>query len=153
VTVVDHRPLSPAHVSRFPGARVVECSDPERLSEVATLTARTAAVVASHHFERDRNYMRALLASGVSYIGMLGPRARTERMLADLAKDKTSPAAPDARLFTPVGMDIGGDGPDAIALSIIAEASAVMSGRGGGHHRDRRGPLHASPIASPPNKS
>jgi len=142
VTVVDHRPLTPAHGSRFPGARAVECSEPSRLADVVRLTPRTAAVVASHHFERDRDYMRALLASDVSYVGMLGPRARTERMLADLAKSKESPTAPDARLFTPVGMDIGGDGPDAIALSIIAEVSAVMSGRGGGHLRDRRGSLH-----------
>ncbi len=140
VTVVDHRPLTDSHVGRFPGARVVECSDATKLAAVVNLTPRTAAVVASHHFERDRNYMQALLASDADYIGMLGPRARTEKMLADLAERGIRPDT--SRLFAPVGMDIGGDGPDAIALSIVTEAATVMNHRTCGHLRDKRGPLH-----------
>jgi len=140
VTVVDHRPLTAAHVARFPGARVVECLDAAKLGESVHLTSRTAAVVASHHFERDRNYMQALLDSQVAYIGMLGPRARTEKMLADLAGKGIKPDT--SRLFAPVGLDIGGDGPDAIALSIVTEAATVMNHRTGEHLRDKRGPLH-----------
>jgi xanthine/CO dehydrogenase XdhC/CoxF family maturation factor len=143
VTVVDHRPLTKSHVERFGEAKVVECLEPQRLTECVELTPRTAAVVVSHHYERDRSYMEALLASAAGYIGMLGPRARTEKMLADLAA-KGNPREEDKRLFAPVGVDIGGDGPDAIALAIIAEVSMVMSGRSAGHLRDRRGPLHAA---------
>lgn len=144
VTVVDHRPLSPSHVARFPGARVVHCDDPAALAETVSLTSRTAGVVASHHFERDRNYLQSLLRSEVGYIGMLGPRARTERMFADLAERGVTIGEDNSRLFAPVGMDIGGEGPDAIALSIIAEVSAVMGSRTGLHLRDKRGPLHAA---------
>jgi xanthine dehydrogenase accessory factor len=144
VTVVDHRPLTKGHVERFGEAKVVECLEPPRLTECVELTRRTAAVVVSHHYERDRSYMEALLGSDAGYIGMLGPRARTEKMLADLAAKGNSREA-DERLFAPVGMDIGGDGPDAIALAIIAEISGVMAGRAGGHLRDKRGPLHAAP--------
>jgi xanthine dehydrogenase accessory factor len=145
VTVVDHRPLTNAHSARFPGARVVECAEALRLADVVRLTPRSAAVVMSHHFARDRDYVQALLAANVAYLGVLGPRARTERMIAELTTDSgTSPTIGD-RFFAPVGMDIGGEGPDAIALSIISQVSAVASGRAGGHLRDRRAPLHASP--------
>jgi xanthine dehydrogenase accessory factor len=145
VTVVDHRRVTDAHSSRFPGARVVECAKPLDLASVVPLTARSAVVVMSHHFPRDRDYMQALLASNVAYIGVLGPRARTERMLAEFAVRDGTPPDPGERFFSPVGMDIGGEGPDAIALSIISQISAVTSGRAGGHLRDRRAPLHTSP--------
>jgi len=147
LTVVDHRPVEHAHAERFPGAHVAECANPLELADSAPLTPHTAAVVMSHHFARDLDYVRALLASDAAYIGVLGPRARAERMLADMS------AAGDElrgveRVYAPVGMDIGGDGPDAIALSIIAEVLAVLSQRSGGHLRDRRGPLHSSEPVS-----
>jgi len=145
VTVVDHRPLTGPHAARFPGARVVECAEALRLAEVLPLGPRIAAVVMSHSFPRDRDYVQALLAASAGYVGVLGPRARTERILAELATLGVAHQVAGDRFFAPVGMDIGGEGPDAIALSIIAQISAVTSGRGGGHLRDRRAPLHASP--------
>ena len=141
LTVVDHRSIEHAHPERFPGARVVECPEPSLLPRVIPLTAHTAAVVMSHHFARDLEYMKALLDSDVQYIGMLGPRSRTERMLADLASSGL-PVTTGDRLFAPVGLDLGAEGPDAIALAILAEVSAVMSGASAGHLKDRRGALH-----------
>ena len=145
VTVVDHRPLTDAHAARFPGARVVECAEARRLADVVPLTHRSAAVVMSHHFARDLDYVQAILAADVAYLGVLGPRARTERMIADLTTRNGSPPTIGDRFFAPVGMDLGGEGPDAIALAIISQISTVTSGRAGGHLRDRRAPLHAAP--------
>ena len=145
VTVVDHRPLTNAHSARFPGARVIECAEALRLADVVTLTPRSTAVVMSHHLTRDRDYVQALLKADVAYLGVLGPRGRTERMLAEIATRDGTPVEIGERLFAPVGMDIGGEWPDAIALAIISQVSAVMNGRAGGHLRDRRAPLHASP--------
>jgi len=147
LTVVDHRPVEHAHAERFPGAHVAECANPLELADSAPLTPHTAAVVMSHHFARDLDYVRALLASDAAYIGVLGPRARAERMLADMSAAGNELRGVE-RLYAPVGMDIGGDGPDAIALSIIAEVLAVLSQRSGGHLRDRRGPLHSSEPVS-----
>lgn len=148
VTVVDHRAGVAERASRFPGARVIECLDALELAGCVDLSSRTAAVVVSHHFERDRNYLSSLLLSDAAYIGMLGPRARTERMFADLEAQPV-PLQPDERVYSPVGMDIGGDGPDAIALAIVAEISAVSSHRSAGHLRDKRGPLHAAAQSAP----
>jgi xanthine/CO dehydrogenase XdhC/CoxF family maturation factor len=144
VTVVDHRPLTDERSARFPGARVVECADALQLDHVLPRGQRFAAVVMSHQISRDRDYLYALLKSDVTYLGVLGPRARTERMLSELIAREGSLPEIDERLFSPVGMDIGGEGPDAIALAIIAQVSAVANGKPGGHLRDRRGPLHAS---------
>ena len=143
VTVVDHRPIDESHASRYPGARVVESTEAAMLGEVVTLNERTAAVVMSHNLARDTDYVSALLDANVAYIGVLGPRGRTERMLSDLASRSSEPLKNAARLFAPIGIDIGGDGPDAIALAVIAEISAVVNRRGGGHLRDKKGPLHA----------
>ena len=141
-TVVDHRPVTESHTDRYYGARAVECAEPAKLGEAVALTPRTAAVVMSHNLARDTDYVQALLDAGVAYVGVLGPRGRTERMLSDLSQRASEPMKNSDRLFAPVGIDIGGDGPDAIALAVIAEISAVINGRKGGHLRDRKGPLH-----------
>lgn len=139
LTVADHRPVTDQHAARFQGALVAECAEARNLADSVPLTVATAAVVMSHHFERDLDYLRALLDSDVAYIGMLGPRARTERMIAAFRAQGKNYSGIE-RLYSPVGMDIGGDGPDAIALSVIAEVAAVMGGRPGAPSGSERAP-------------
>ena len=142
VTLVDHRPVTEAHAARFPGTRVVECAEPATLAQAVPLTERTAAVVMSHHFARDAEYVKALIAAGVGYVGVLGPRPRTERMLAELAaRGERIPSGANA-LYGPVGLVIGGDGPEAIALAIVSEISTVLHDRAAGHLRDAHTALH-----------
>ena len=144
LTVLDHRPVDQTHAERFPGARVVECREPGMLRQVVSVSNHSAAVVMSHNYPRDLDYVRALIASDAAYIGVLGPRARTERMFAEMASaNETVPRG--GRIYSPVGIDTGGDGPESIALSIIAEVSAVVNERSAGHLRDSRAPLHSSP--------
>ncbi|MEP6508366.1 MAG: XdhC family protein [Gemmatimonadales bacterium] len=150
ITVVDHRPVAHAPVDRFPEAKVVECADSLKLKTSVELTSHTAGVVMSHHYARDLEYVRSLLDAGVAYIGILGPQARTERMFAEIAWQNAGSAPSRKSVFGPIGLDVGGDGPDAIALSVIAEVSAVTSGREGGHLRDRNAPLH-EPAGRPTN--
>lgn len=152
LTVVDHRPIEHAHRERFPGARTIDCREPLDLERSTTITPHTAAVVMSHNYARDLDYVRALLASDAGYIGVLGPRARTERMLADITAAGES-INHGERIYSPVGLDIGSDGPDGIALSIIAEISAVITARSGGHLRDRGGSLHPAPAAEAARKA
>ena len=110
---------------------------------LGTLDDRTAAVVMTHNYARDLELLGALLASRVRYVGVLGPRRRTERLLADLAKFGRGAGALDARrLHAPVGLDLGAESPSEIALAIAAEVRAVFSGRQGGALRDRKGPIH-----------
>lgn len=129
-------PRGPA-ATRFPLADEVVTAVP------ADLSADGAAVVMSHNYEDDRRFLRALLASPVGYVGVLGPRRRTDALLGDLAAEGFHPT-PDrlARLHAPVGLDLGAETPAEIALAVVAEVRAALNDRAGGFLRDNPGPLH-----------
>lgn len=142
VTVVETRGRQ-ARPERFPGARSVIACPPENIADRLTLDARTAAVVMSHNYPDDRRILPILLASPVGYIGQLGPKARTERLLAEISDDGFEVTQEQRnRLHGPIGLDLGADTPEEIALAIIAEIQAAQAGRAGGLLRDRRAPLH-----------
>jgi xanthine dehydrogenase accessory factor len=110
-------------------------------SEYPELEDDAAAVVMEHHLRRDIAALRWLLRKPPKYIGILGPRHRTRRILAAVGAENL-PDEIRQRLFWPIGLDIGSAGPEQIALAIAAEILAVMSGCHGGSLRDRSGPIH-----------
>ena len=122
-TVVDGR----AHLAtreRFPTADEVFVLN---AFDQITLTARDAAVLLTHSYEQDRAALRGLLPGDADYLGVLGPRKRTERLLSEIAPELGLTAgACMARLHSPVGLDIGSKDPTSIALAIIAEIHSVM---------------------------
>ncbi len=122
VTVADHRP-GYAVPARFPSAERVILTRPEALSQEVELARFTAAVVMSHHLPTDLQYLRALCRSAPPYIGLLGPPARREKLLAELG---TEAVRLRERLRAPVGLNLGGRSPEAIALAIVAEILAFV---------------------------
>jgi len=104
--------------------------------------ARPLAVVMSHDFDLDAQALRALLPSPALHIGVLGPRRRTEKLLATLEQQAALPSDPWRRLSAPVGLALGAETPEEIALAIVAEAQAVLAGEKAGFLRDRQGPVH-----------
>lgn len=124
---------------RFPGASSFVDADPEQAAQAIRPDARTAVVTMSHNLLRDEAYLRSFLEADErpGYLGVLGPRGRTEQMLAEIGR-------PEAMqwLRAPAGLDIGAEGPEEVARAIIAEILAVTRGRGGGPLRDRRRPIH-----------
>jgi xanthine/CO dehydrogenase XdhC/CoxF family maturation factor len=124
VTVVDHRP---AYLERggFERADRVVHVVPRRLAATVSLADFDAIIVMSHHLTTDRTYLDQLADVATRYLGVLGPRARKERLLAGL--DERAQAL-RSRLKGPVGLDIGADSPEAIALSVLAELQATLSG-------------------------
>jgi xanthine dehydrogenase accessory factor len=160
VTVVDHRPAY-LTAERFPAARRLVDARPDAelcaparerrgaqgprqrpsrgvgQSPTLDIDARTLVVVKVHAFEHDRDWLRLFLQTDASYIGLLGPRARTEKILALVG----SPG--ERRVFGPVGLDIGAEGPEQIAISIVAELLAVHARHHAGHLRERGDAIHA----------
>jgi xanthine dehydrogenase accessory factor len=124
VTVADHRP---AYVARDGFERAVRTLliDPTALDRSLQLEEFDAVVVMSHHLATDRKYLAQLAGVETRYIGVLGPRARRDRLLAELG-DQGSSLRP--RLRGPVGLDLGADSPESIALSILAELHTTLSG-------------------------
>ncbi len=132
---------------RYPEAvGFVSVEQPEDAAKVAPIDDRTFAVVMTHNFLRDKAYLRSLLTSPVAYIGMLGPAARTQRLLMDLAEEGVDVTEEDrARIHGPAGLDLGSEGPEEIAGSIVSEIVAVRRGRHGGFLKERPGPIHDRP--------
>ena len=129
---------------RFPeAAGFVQLDRPEDVAKVAPIDDRTFVVVMTHNFMRDKDYVRSLLGSPATFIAMLGPGARTERLLSELREEGTAIADEDLeRIHGPAGLDVGAEGPEEIAAAIVAEIVAVKRGRAGGFLKDRPGPIH-----------
>jgi xanthine/CO dehydrogenase XdhC/CoxF family maturation factor len=142
VNVADHR-MAFARRENFPGAsRVVVCI-PARLAETVDPDDGSIVLVMSHSYANDLAYLRALLMRPLIYLGLLGPRQRSERILAELAKEGIEPSREVlSRLHAPAGLDIGAETPEEIALSILSEIRAELTGRGGERLRDRNAPIH-----------
>ena len=141
IVVADSRPAY-ATTERFPQADAVHALPPQEAIAQMTLDARTAVVLLTHNYHQDLALLERLLPLPLSYLGILGPKRRAERLLADLpAALRTGETL--ARLHSPVGLDIGADSPELIALSILAEIQAVTAGRPGGFLRERSGPIYS----------
>ena len=125
VTVADHRP---AYIDsgNFAAAESCHCVPAEELSQAVDVSRFDMAIVMSHHLASDRAYLGQLAGSGMTYIGLLGPRARRDRLLSELGDGAGDLAE---RLHGPAGIDIGGRGPAPIALSIIAEMQQAWESR------------------------
>lgn len=147
VVVVDDREAFLTH-DRFPDAAGFVLTEPARAAGAAGTDGRSYVVVMSHNYLRDRDYLRSFIATDVAYIGMLGPRARLQRLLEDLARDGIEPLDHDvAKIHGPAGLDVGGEGPEEIAAAIVSEILAVSRKRGAGFLKDRRGPIHERAAA------
>jgi xanthine/CO dehydrogenase XdhC/CoxF family maturation factor len=142
VTVVDDRAAYLTR-DRFRQASALQLGQPKDLQDLVVLDGRSDAIVMTHNYLRDVEYLRQLINSPVRYIGMLGPRARTDRMIKELQRDGLSMQEEALRrLYAPAGLDLGAEGPDQIAWSILAEVQAVARGRNGAPLRDRKGGIH-----------
>ena len=145
VTVVDHRPAF-AVAERLPEAEQVILGRAPELFDDLRLDG-CAAMVMTHNYIQDLALLRKLVYEKVRYLGVLGPKARTDRLLNDLGNERVILSAEMRRiLHSPVGLDIGADTSEEIALSVIAEIRAVLSGRAGGLLRHRKGPIHDRPV-------
>lgn len=122
-TIVDHRPGF-ARADRFPSSCDVQVLQPDELSAHIALDHVDAAVLMTHHLGHDRQYLSQVVAAGVSYIGLLGPRARRDRLLGEIG-------AADVHVHGPAGLDIGAEMPESIALAIVAEIHAFLNRRDG----------------------
>lgn len=142
-TVADPRAAF-ATPARFPTAEALLVAPAADLVERVAPSPDTLAVVMTHHYIHDVPLLRALLSRPLGYLGLLGPKKRAERILADLARDglDITPAM-RARLHAPVGLDLGADSPEQVALAIVAEMQATLTRRDARPLRERTRPIHA----------
>ena len=142
VTVVDSRPAY-ATTDRFPKADAVIAAPAIEATRSLATDRSGYAVIMTHRYADDLQLLRQLLPHPLSYLGLLGPRKRTDRLLAQL---RTERFVPDetmlARLHAPIGLDLGGNTPETVALAILAEMQCRLATREPIHLRDRATPIH-----------
>ncbi|WP_380676142.1 XdhC family protein [Salinigranum sp. GCM10025319] len=142
VTVVGFRGGTDPE-ERFPAAAAGETTSPRSLPDVHDFDDHTYVVAMTHNFVDDRLAVEALLSTDVPYVGLLGPQERFEEMLEEFEAEGRTLSEPELRrVFTPVGLDLGGGTPYQIAHSIVSEVLSVHNGTEPGHLRDRSGPIH-----------
>jgi xanthine dehydrogenase accessory factor len=127
----------------FPTADKLTLCQREFLDREFNITPFTACVLMSHNYEYDRDVLKKILSSPTPYIGILGPLKRFVKMRDELEKQGIVISAEDMhRIHAPIGLDIGAETPDEIALSILAEIQGKFSNRSGGFLKYRSGPIH-----------
>lgn len=142
VTVTDE---CVAHIAPlfFPTADKLSLCQRTYIDRDFTIGRNTACVLMSHNYEYDRDVLKKLLKTATPFIGILGPRKRFDKMLAEYTQSGLSLSEDDfARIHSPVGLDIGAEAADEIAVSIIAEIQGKFANRKGGPLKYRSGPIH-----------
>lgn len=143
VTVLDSR-RTYATKERFPDAdEILLYWNAADVGSMVELSSRTVAVIMTHQYLQDREFLRLMLSSAARYIGLLGPSSRTDQLFLDLKEVGVSPTPEQlSRIYAPIGLNIGTETPEEVALSIVSEIQATLSGRNAGFLKDYDGPLH-----------
>jgi xanthine/CO dehydrogenase XdhC/CoxF family maturation factor len=148
--IVDHRPAL-ATAARFPEADRIVLGHPPASLQGLPLDGRSAALVVSHVYDKDRQAVAALLQQPLGYLGLQGNRTRCARILQELQDEGLVLTGAQRQIMHfPAGLDLGAESPEAIALSMLAEIQATFTQHSGGSLRDRSGSIHGPGRASPP---
>lgn len=142
VVLVDHRPNF-ANSEKYPDVDEAIVSPIAEISQNVKLDEKTFVLIKTHNYLKDKEILKLVLRSNARYVGQLGPKARMEDLLHDLFKEGVKFSEEQLqKLYAPVGLDIGAESPEQIALSILGEMLAVRSGRKGGFLRNQASAIH-----------
>jgi xanthine/CO dehydrogenase XdhC/CoxF family maturation factor len=134
-----------AHIAPlfFPEADKLSLCQRDFIDRDFEITPFTACVLMSHNYEYDRDVLKKIIQTESPYIGILGPRKRFDKMLEEFKRDRFELTDEQMqRIHSPIGLDIGAEAPDEIALAIVAEIQSKFSNRSGGFLKARNGPIH-----------
>lgn len=141
-TVIDGR-VSHAKKQRFPKANAVIVARPENALSMVTVDEQTVFLLMTHNYNYDMAVLRQLVTTNIVYTGVLGPRKKMERIYTELQQEGINITNEQrAKIYGPVGLDIGAETAEEIAVSIIAEIKAVFSARKGNMLRDNNETIH-----------
>ena len=130
ITVLDQR-AELLTAERFPWADELICAPPPEVAHRVSIGPGTAIVIVTHGHVHDKAALAAVLASSAAYVGMIGSKSKVRGVMGELRAEGVDPALLE-RVRAPIGLDLGGQRPAEIALSILAEIVAEQYGRSGG---------------------
>jgi len=138
IIVVDGRQTH-CNVQRFPNAKRILVAKPDFVLPEINIDEQTAFVLMTHNYNYDTALLSHLLDTPAPYIGTLGPKKKLIRMLDELNSNTESNRS---RIHGPIGLDIGAETAEEIAISIIAEIKAVFSGATGAQLKGKKNSIH-----------
>ncbi|MDR7132370.1 xanthine/CO dehydrogenase XdhC/CoxF family maturation factor [Algoriphagus sp. 4150] len=139
VVVIDGR-KNLATAQRFPSAlKIVTGSGNEVVQQLDT-DSNSAALLMTHNFDYEALVLEDLLPLNLPYVGILGPKKKSEKLIERLGRNGV--AVNQDTIYSPMGLDIGAEGSEEIALSILAEVKAVLAKKQGTFLRNKTGPIH-----------
>ncbi len=138
VIIADGRQTH-ATAQRFPNANQILVTKPEQLRSQVEIDEQTAFVLMTHNYNYDLALLNLLLPTQAPYIGTLGPKKKLIRMLDELSLNTPENLS---RVHGPIGLDIGAETAEEIAISIVAEIKAVLSGASAGQLKKKDAPIH-----------
>lgn len=140
ITVADGRQTH-ATLQRFPKADGILVAKADALLNEIEIDDRTAIVLMSHNYNYDLALLDGLLKIKTPYIGILGPKKKLLRMFDELQIEKNRNLD---HVHGPVGLDIGAETAEEIAISIVSEIKAVFAERSGKTLKDKNAPIHVA---------
>jgi len=141
VILIDGR-KSYATEARFPLAKNIVVSKADTVIESLSFDDHTVALLMTHNFEYEAVVLRHLLPKGLPYVGILGPKKKTLKLMERLSEEGMDVDKWSTNIFAPIGLDLGAETPDEIALAVLAEIQAVMKKKIPTFLRDKEGPIH-----------
>lgn len=145
VSLVDHRP-DYLTLEKFSDIDQFFHISSQRDMEKLEFEGDVSVVIMSHHFEKDLLYLEKMLSKNLTYLGVLGARKRTKRLIESLERQGTTFPRDISHLHFPVGLDVGAETPEEIALSILAEILKVKNGRNGSSLHLKEGSIHGQKM-------
>jgi len=147
VTIADGRKTH-ANEKRFQSAQSILVGKPDEVMTQLSITQQTVVVLMTHNYNYDIALLKLLLNKPCPYIGILGPKKKTDKMLQELEQEGVFISAKEKeKIYGPAGLDIGAETPQEIALSIIAEIKTVLGKKPGGILRNKQGFIHDDHLA------
>ncbi len=141
-TVVDGRGTHAIAV-RFPKAQRVFIAKPNEVLKKNVLDSRTVFLLMTHNYNYDLALLKELLRTECSFIGILGPKKKMDRMFDDLGSEGIRVTEEQrSRIYSPMGLEIGAETSEEIAISIVAEVKAVLAGRSGTSLKNKTASIH-----------
>lgn len=142
VTIGDGR-ATHAVSSRFPKAKEILVVNPEQFLENIKVDDQTYVILMTHNYKYDLAMLKLVLETNCSYIGILGPKTKLNRMLEDLLLEGIKVSEEQLeRIYGPIGLDIGAETSEEIALSVLAEIKAVIANKQGTSLKYKTGKIH-----------
>ena len=143
VTVADGR-ATHANTQRFPNVHQLITGKPADVFQQLVPDEWTVFLLMTHNYKYDLAMMKLLLPISCRYIGTLGPKKRLERMFDELKEEGVTVTDQQKNMiYGPIGLDIGAEAAEEIALSVLAEIKAVFADRNGSFLRNRSAGIHS----------